>query len=258
MKVSRLMLVLLSCSCLSACVTETQPARPAPASSEEAARANLNLGAEYVRQGRPDLAVDALTRALRIAPRLADAHSTIAIAYDQLGNLELAEQHYERATQLAPRNSAAANGYAVFLCRQGRWHDAEPYFERAIGNPRYPTPDVALTNAGICARNANDLVKADEYFREALLRNNASPGALTGLMEMAYESDNFLRARAFMQRYLESQRANPSVLWMCIQIERELGEAAASRDCEAQLLELFPSSPEAARLQQLSSDARSR
>ncbi len=115
----------------------------------------------------------------------------------------------------------------------------------------------ARTNAGVCARQAGDLVSAERYFREALTINNTSPEALTALMEMAYEDANFLRARAFMQRYLDSQAAHPSVLWMCVQIENQLNNPAEADSCAARLTELFPSSPEAARLQQLS-DARIR
>jgi type IV pilus assembly protein PilF len=258
MKATPLFLFVLVGLVAQACVTATQPARPQRASDEDAARANLTVGAAYVREGRPDLAVEALRRALRIAPRMSDAHATIAIAYDQLGDFEQAEDHYHRATDLEPRNPTAANSYAVFLCRQGRWTDAEPYFERAIESPSYPTPGVAMVNAGICARSAKDLVKAEQYFRAALSRDNTSAAALSGLMEMAFESDNFLRARAFMQRYLDSQAANPSVLWMCVQIERQLDNPAASQSCETQLLELFPTSPEALRVQQLSSNARPR
>jgi type IV pilus assembly protein PilF len=257
MSMSRLICALLAVAVLQACTTVTEPARPRPASNEEAARANLNVGVTYVREGRPDLAVDALTRALRIDPRLADAHYTIAIAYDQLSRFELAEEHYQRATQLEPANSQAANAYAVFLCRQGRWNDARRYYERVINDRRYPTPDTALTNAGVCAREAGDRENAEQYFRNALTINNSSPEALTALMEMAYEDENYLRARAFMQRYLESQEAHPAVLWMCVQIENQLNNPTEADSCATRLTDLFPTSPEAARLQQVS-DARVR
>jgi type IV pilus assembly protein PilF len=257
MSKSRLICVLLSAALLHACTTVSEPARPRPASNTDAAQANLTVGVTYVREGRPDLAVEALTRALRFDPRLADAHYTIAIAYDQLNRLELAEEHYLRATQLEPNSSEAANAYGVFLCRQGRWNDARRYYERVLADSRYTTPDTALTNAGVCARQAGDLVSADQYFREALRINNSSPEALTALMEMAYEEENYLRARAFMQRYLDSQAAHPSVLLMCVQIENQLNNPAEAESCAARLRDSFPRSPEAARLQQVS-DARIR
>jgi len=256
MKISRLVLLAGVYCFATGCVTTSEEARPRAASPADAAQANLNLGAAYVREGRPRLAVDPLLRAIDMNPRLADAYSTLAIAYDQLGDGDLAEPNYRRATELDTGNSDAANSYAVFLCRQGRWNDAERYFERAIGNPRYPTPEVAMTNAATCARSANDVSKADRYYRAALSRNNAYPGALVGMMELAYENDNFLQARAFMQRYREVQPANPSVLWYCFHIERQLNNEEASTDCATRLSQDFPNSTEAVQLRQLTSDAR--
>ena len=61
---------------LAACVTEG-PARVEPASDEEAAQANLNLGVGYLQQGRPDAAVDALSRALELDPRIVDGKSLV-------------------------------------------------------------------------------------------------------------------------------------------------------------------------------------
>jgi type IV pilus assembly protein PilF len=229
-------------SLLGGCTTVSEPAAPRAAPAEEAAQANLNVGIAYVREQRYELAIEALTRALNIQPRLADAHSTIAIAYDQLGDLELAEQHYRRATELEANNAVAANSYAVFLCRRGRWQDAEPYFRSAANNRRYPTPDVALTNAGICARNAGDEAAAEEYLREALTRNNASAGALSAMMELSYAQGNFLRARAFMQRYLDSQPPSAQVLTMCVQIETQLGNDADAQRCRETLERRFPGS----------------
>jgi type IV pilus assembly protein PilF len=216
--------------------------------TRQAAVANMNLGAGYLRQGRYDLAVERLQRALKQNPRLADAHSTIAIAYDQLGKPEDAEPHYRRATQLEPDNAGAANSYAVFLCRQNRWKDAEPYFKRAVDNKAYTTPEVALTNAGVCARNAGDTERAVENFRSALARNPTYADALSNMMDLSYQAGNFLQTRAFVQRYLESQPPSASVLLMCFNVERELQDEAAADRCAAQMRNEFQGTPELSQL----------
>jgi len=216
----------------------------------EAALANANLGAGYLKQGHLDLAVDRLQRAVKQNPKLADAHSYLAIAYDQLGMLEEAEKHYKRATQLEPNNSGAANTYAVFLCRQNRWPDAEPLFKRATENPTYSTPEVAFTNAGVCARNAGANDKAGDYFRSALVRNPTFPDALQNLMELTYEAGNFLAARAFVQRYLESSMPTASVLLMCVNVEMQLKSRDGAEKCAGQLRAGFQGSPELAKLEQ--------
>jgi type IV pilus assembly protein PilF len=247
MNASRLTTVLALCWLSQACVSG---GADRGASQEDAAVANMNLGAGYLRQGRVDAAIEPLERAIELDPRLADAHSTIAIAYDQLGDADLAEQHYRRATTLEPGNAAAANSYAVFLCRQNRWNDAEDYFQRAADNPRYATPEAALTNAGVCARNAGDNAKAEQYFRAALARNPLFPDALSSMIDLSYREQNYLQARAFMQRYLDVRPPSAPLLWLCFNIEQELNNPAGAERCAAQLREGFPESPEVEQLQE--------
>jgi type IV pilus assembly protein PilF len=221
------------------------------ASSSDAAIANLNLGAGYLRQGNTTLAIERLQRALDQDPRNVQAHSTIALAYDQAGSLEEAEMHYRRATQLDPASGVAANFYAVFLCnRQKRWADAEPYFRRAANDPNYPTPEAALTNAGVCARDAGQNEAAVENFRAALARNASYPDALVNMMALSYEQQNFLQTRAFVQRYLAANSPTAPVLWLCFNVERELKDEAAADRCAAQLRSGFRGSDELARLEE--------
>jgi type IV pilus assembly protein PilF len=225
-------------------------ARPARDRGNDAALANANLGAGYLRQGRLDLAVERLQRAIKQNPRLADAHSYLGLAYDQLGMLDEAEMHYKRATQLEPNNSGAANTYAVFLCRQNRWPDAEPFFKHATENPTYSTPETAFTNAGVCARNAGATDKAADYFRSALARNPSYPDALQNMMELAYDGGNFMQARAFVQRYLDSQMPTASVLLMCVNVETQLKNRDGVDRCSSQLRSGFQGSAELAKLEE--------
>jgi type IV pilus assembly protein PilF len=222
-----------------------------PPTEHDAAVANVNLAAGYISQGRPELAIERLQRAIKQDPKLADAHMTLAIAYDQLGSAEDAETHYKKATQLEPENSAAANSYAVFLCKQNRWKDAEPYFKRATANLKYQTPEVAYTNAGTCALNAGDREKASENFRAALSRNPMYADALENMLDLSYQDKNYLQARAFLQRFRDVKPPTAQVLWMCFNIEDKLNNHDAANRCAAQLREGFPNSPELAQLQEL-------
>jgi len=217
-----------------------------------AAVANLNLGAEYLRQGRHDVAIDRLQRALEQDPRNADVHSTLAVAYDTQGYTDLAEEHYRRATQLAPQNPSAANSYGVFLCRHSRWNEAQPYFRRAADTVSY-SAEVALTNAGICALEANAPQEAEALLREALQRNPQYAGALSGMIDVSLRNQDFLRARGFMQRYVAIQEPNASLLLTCYRIETALNDRVAADRCASQLRERFPNSSEERSLRELQS-----
>jgi type IV pilus assembly protein PilF len=143
----------------------------------------------------------------------------------------------------------------VFLCRQNRWADAERYFQRAAENERYALRAEALTNAGNCARDANDLVKAEENYRAALALDSANAGALAGMLELAVSNENYLQARAFIQRLLVSAPPTAYYLLVCVFVEQRLADAAAQENCAQQLRSNFPNSPEATRLRELERDA---
>ena len=219
--------------------------------TEEASQVNLNLGIGYIRQGRWDLAREKLEKAIDQDPELAEAYSALALVYDNLGEPASAETNYRKAVQLAPDNSSVLNTYAVFLCRQGRGDRAEEYFQKAAQNPRYTTPEAALTNAGVCMLSMGNLEKAEIYFRNALAKNPRFPDALFQLTDIAFNRDNLMQARAFLQRYMAAAPPNPQILWLGIRIERGLGDEQAAERYAGELKNKFPESIEVNQLLEL-------
>ena len=245
-------MLLLCQGCVSTSATNASGA----AATGGAAVANLNLGAAYLRQGRLTLALERLDRALDHDPRLAEAHSTIAMVYDRLGDIDEARDHHRRAVRLAPNDPATANSFGVFLCRHERWSDAEPLFLRAAGNPHYHTPEVALTNAGICARDAGDGAKAEQYLRDALARNPIYADGLFNLAALAFANSELDEARRFLGRHFESAPDSAEAAWLCYRVETGLGNRDNARRCASRLSEQFPESPESAQLKLLENGGR--
>ena len=235
---------------LAGCIT-TGEKRTTTVDKAEASRVNLNLGIGYIRQGNFDLAREKLERALSQDPELAEAYSALALVYDNLGEPQSAEENYRTAVALAPENSSVLNSYAVFLCRQQRGSEAEALFLKAASNPRYTTPEAALTNAGVCMLQIGNQSKAETYFRNALAKNSRFPDALFQMTNVAFESENLLQARAFMQRYMAAAPSNPQILWLGVQIERGLGNDGAAERYAEELKQKFPTSSEVTRLLEL-------
>jgi type IV pilus assembly protein PilF len=236
------------------CVTEGGLAIE-PQSDEEQADANLAVGIGYLQQGRPDIAIDSLERALELEPRSADAHSMIAIAYDQVDDIESAEEHHRRATQLAPRSPIPQNAYAVFLCRQNRWSDARPHFDAAIANVAPAVPINYMLNAATCARAGGDLSGAESYYRAALQIDAAQPDALRGLVDVLIRSENFFSARAMWQRLEASAPIGADDLLSCYLIETGMGDRQAATDCANRLTNEFPGSTAQRQLRELERNA---
>jgi len=206
-----------------------------PESDAEAGQAYFELGLGYLESGQPVAAVDALNRSLEYSPRMANAHSVIALAYDQLEESELAEEHHRRATQLAPNDPIPQNAFAVFLCRQSNWSEAEPYFRRAIDNARAMDPRGWMFNAATCARSSGDIDSEERYFRAVLALDPADATALRGMIDLSIREQDYWQGRGFWQRLEQSTPVQPSDVMACYRIESGLGNADASAECGAQL-----------------------
>ena len=128
-------------------------------------------------------------------------------------------------------------------------------FQRAASNPRYATPAVALTNAGVCARGAGELDKAERNLRAALQKDPTYGDALLNMVELSYERENYMQARAFTERYLDAETPTASALWLCVSVEEKLGDAQRAEQCALRLRQDFPDSSEAAQLEQLERNA---
>ena len=230
------------------CISTTTGPPERSANQGDAAELNYQLGARYYRNGNYELARDRLMYSIELDPGRAIAYSTLALTYEQLGNMRLATESYEQAVRVAPRNYDVLNAYAVFLCRQQRYGEAEQYIERAISAPANDNPEVMLTNGGVCLAQKPDYDKAEAYFRRALEEKANYGEALIQLALLKHAVGDDLHARAFLERYLVANRADPGVLYLGYQIEDKLGDERARDDFAGRLLREFPTSAETKRV----------
>jgi len=219
----------------------TEPVR----NDEEASELNYQLGARYYQQGSYVLAKDRLMLAVEIDPKMAVAHTTLALTYEALDNLRLARKSYENAIRSAPRDFSVQNIYAVFLCRQQDYDLAEKYFEKAAKHPENDDAEVTMTNAGVCMGQKPDPVAAEKLFRMALDKKSNYGEALLQLCLLKYQAKDYLSARAFLQRYMSSNISTAGILYLASRIEDELGNDRGRAQFENQLIREFPTSSEA-------------
>jgi len=217
--------------------------------SHNAADINAQLGLAYLQQGENERAMEKLRYALSIDPNLATANHYIAELYQRIGQNQEAEKHYRKALAVTPAEPMLLNNFGVFLCKQKRLAEAENLFLTAAKQPFYKTPEVAYSNAAVCALEMPDPVKAEEYLRAALRLNPQMPESLYALAELKFNQQDYLGARAFLQRYFDVASASPQSLWLGVRIERQLGDEGTARGYAAQLRQRFPSAHETELLQ---------
>ncbi|MES9965494.1 MAG: type IV pilus biogenesis/stability protein PilW [Candidatus Sedimenticola sp. 20ELBAFRAG] len=205
----------------------------------------VQLAIAYMNKGQLDVALSKARQGLAVEPDNTTGHNVIALLYDRLGEKGLAEHHFQKGLALSPRNSYLLNAYGTFLCAQKRFDDANQQFTKALANPLYKTPEVALTNAGICARRIPDMAQAESYLRQALERNPRFAAALGQMAQISLQNGEHLSSRGYLQRYLEVSKHTAGTLWTGIQTERVLGDRDAVASYSLLLKNAFPDSREA-------------
>ena len=237
----RVMLALATAALLAGCTSTTD----APEVSEkDAARFNVQLGMNYLQRGDLEAAREKLERAAQQDPSLPAAHAALGILYERAGDVPRAQDHLRRATRLTPDDPSLLNHYGGFLCRQGEFKEGIRHFEMAAGNAFYRSPEVALANAGVCARRIPDPEQAENFFRRALELNRSYAEALLQLADLSLETGRAIQARAFLQRYEAVGPVTPYSLELGQRIETAAGDWRAADDYANQLRKEFPDSRE--------------
>lgn len=253
MRCERLLVVILAVS-MAGCVTthtnssslgKSMPQTSKADQAVDAARIHTELGQRYMANGDLQTAMEKLNLALKFDPDYAPAHTVIAVLYERINQPANAELHYRKAVTLEPTKGAPNNNLGQFLCSTGKYAEAAGYFQKAVADPFYATPDVALTNAGVCLLEAKDAVAAQANFRAALARNPRNAEALFQLANSLYLSNNAFGARAFLQRLEALGGLNASALKLGHDIESRLGNQDGASNYAKRLHAQFPDSEQA-------------
>ena len=240
----RLLILMFAGLLLSACSGQIKKAE----NKSKAADYNADLGIEYLRNGRLQLANAKLLKAIEQKPNSAKAHHYFALLQQRLKQNGKAQHHFEKAISLDPKDPELRNNYGSFLCSAKRSQAAVKQFMIAIKDPLYRTPEFAYTNAGICSYKSNQPNQAEMYFRLALDKRPNFSSALLQLAKLYEDKKDLKRAHAFLSRYENVGKSTPEALQLCTSINKKMGNHKKANTCSSALIRLFPTSEEATQL----------
>ncbi|MBX2825051.1 MAG: type IV pilus biogenesis/stability protein PilW [Gammaproteobacteria bacterium] len=221
---------------------------PVPVSDEQsrdASRYNAELGAKYLQRDDLEQARIKLEKALAQDKKNADAHVSYGRLQQRVGRNKDARKHFVRAIGLKPEVAEYRNSYGVFLCEIKDYDAALTEFKKAADNPYYKTPEYALDNAGLCMLDSDNLVKAEEFLRDALRTNPRFPSALLHMSELTYRQRRLTVADAYLMRFREYSSETPQSLSLALNIQRDMGNIQVAESYANKLLGDFPTSREA-------------
>jgi type IV pilus assembly protein PilF len=233
---------------LAGCVTSTSDGgKPLKSETPEvqAAKYNIQLGTAYLQKGNYPLAKEKLERSLKQNPKDPDVHTSLGLLYDRTGSPKLADKHFREALRLAPDKPDISNNYAVYLCKNGRVDEGVERFMTVAASKFYATPEVALTNAGVCLRGAKRFDDAEQKFLGAIRARPNYSEATVQLAGLGVEKGDVVMAKKIVDTYLNAFRPNPDVLYAAVGVARAAKDKMNEEKYTRALRLEFPDSPQA-------------
>ena len=234
-----LVLVMLA-ACASTGGTTPQPAKPAAVYQlSETGKRDLNLAQGYLGVGQLDKASEWANKALASDPKSADVRVLVGMIAARNGDTKKAGAEFDRALKLAPNNGAILNAHASWICELGQTEQAEQEFSLALQDPNYTRPFQALANAGKCALGSGQLIRAEGYFRRALVLSPEDRAVLYLMADTELRLGKIMEAQAFIQRR-DDMESDAQTLALAARIEDAAGNALAAARYRKRLQLEFP------------------
>jgi len=172
-------------------------------------------------------------------------HTSLGLLYDRVGETKLADKHFKEALRLAPDNPDISNNYAVYLCKNGRVGEGVERFAAVAANKYYRTPEVALSNAGVCLRGAKRFDEAQVMFAKSIKAKPNYNEATVQLATMHVERGQLVEARKVVDTYLGAFRPDPEVLYAAVTVARAAKDRMSEEKFSRTLRLEFPDSEQA-------------
>jgi len=223
-------------------------ASEADSQSRERARAFTDLAGAYVARTQYKVALDELRKAITADNRYGPAYNVYGMIYMDLAEDKLAEDNFRHAIELDRNDSNAHNNYGWFLCTRGRYDEGLAQFSAAIRNPLYTQPELAMTNAGLCAEKKGDIALAEANLAKALKLQPDSPNTVLKLAGLHFRQGRLTEAQRLLGRHDELAPPTAESLWLGVRLERKLGDRAQEAAYALQLRKRFPDSTETQQL----------
>lgn len=210
-----------------------------------AASDNAKLGTAYLQQGDIERAKGKLLAATNEAPNWAPGQDAMAYFYETTGDKQLAEKYYKQAIAIDPKAGAAQNNYGTFLCRAGRYQEADQHFQIALQDTTYLKTAEVYENAGICALQIPDDVKAQAYFEKAVVADPTRANSFLELGQIYFNEKDYPKSQQAFNQYLQLNKdPNAESLWLGIRLARAQNDIVTAGGYSMTLQSRFPNSPE--------------
>ncbi len=183
-------------------VTKIEDARNRSVKKETAtgsAREHLEVGREYLVEGRYNEAISELSLAVSLDSKLTEAHNLLGVAFDKKGFGDRAKESFERAVKLE-EDADTLNNLGFSLYQSGNYRAAVDRLKRAA--KLAPSDERILNNLGLAYCRLGKIDEAYKVFARAT-------GPLTGNINTAKMLERFGREDDAIRYYEAAREIDP-------------------------------------------------
>jgi tetratricopeptide (TPR) repeat protein len=176
-------------------------------------------------------AIKSARRAVALAPRFADAQSTLGVVLFQgLMDFRGARKPFDLSRSLGPGDANVLSRFANFCATTGRFEEAKVAIKRALELD--PLNPAIHRNAGFIENSARHYADAIPFFRQALALNAKFPYAHAEIGNSLFNLGKYREARTeYLAEPLEVLRLPALAI-----VERKLGNETAAKDAMQKLV----------------------
>jgi len=132
----------------------------------DASKWHYDRAVSFDQLGKPALAIEEYEEAIRVKPRLFQAHCNLGLLLVDAGRTDEAMRHFREALAIHPKDEWSYYGMGLVYERQGKLKDASAQFKKAIS--LFPYHFMAHHEVGLLALAQGDISAAISHFQAAL------------------------------------------------------------------------------------------
>lgn len=159
------------------------PGRRSAAQSSAEAEQRFSTGIMHLREGRTDLALDELKKAVKEDPKSPYFQKGLGLAYAAKRQWKEAIACFRKALELNPYYVDVRNDLGAALVGSGDREAGKKEFLAAFSDPTNPTPEISARNLGAAYLEEKNPAEAANWFRTSLSRNKTYSAAYVGMAE---------------------------------------------------------------------------
>ncbi|MBN2498838.1 MAG: tetratricopeptide repeat protein [Deltaproteobacteria bacterium] len=147
--------------------------------------------------------------ALKLDPKLAEAHYNLGCIYEAMRQDDKAEQHYKQALALRGDLTLAAANWGALLARRGKLDQALTIYTRALSKNEKNSP--VLLNMAAIYKRQKKYKQAIDTAGQVLVRDPTNLGAYRVMASVYYEMGDMDMSRLICLRGLKLKQDDPSL-----------------------------------------------